>query len=90
MWPLKPFIILFLFLRRYKKNGAPQISLHDKSIVLDRLEQIDRLNAYREKVLMGDDGSYVAAFHVFDDTEHFETMVEMHLMKLVQKLLAAS
>lgn len=74
----------------YIKNGAPQISLHDKSIVLDRLEQIDRLNAYREKVLMGDDGSYVAAFHVFDDTEHFETMVEMHLRKLVQKLLAAS
>ena len=72
----------------YIKGGAPQISLQDKSVVLDRLEQIDRLNAYREKVLIGEDGSYVAAFHAFEETEQFETMVEMHLRKLVQKILA--
>lgn len=71
----------------YIKNGAPMISLQDKAIVLDRLEQIERLNAYREKVLIGEDGSFVAAFHVFDQTEQFETMVETHLRKLVQKIL---
>lgn len=72
----------------YIKSGAPEVSLKDKAAVLDRLDQIDRLNAYREKVLIGDDGSYVAAFHTFEDTERFESMLETHLRKLVQKILA--
>lgn len=72
----------------YVKGGFPAISLADKDIVLDRLDQIERLAAYREKVLMGEDGTYVAAFHMFDDTAQFETMLEMHLRKLLQKILA--
>lgn len=72
----------------YVKSGAPEISLQDKTVVLDRLDQLDRLARYREKVLMNDDGTYVAAFHVFDDIGQFETMLETHIRKLVQQILA--
>ena len=79
----KPEMLLYI------KGGAPEVSLADREDVLARLREIERLDAYREKVLIGEDGSYVAAFHTFDQAEQFEKMVEMHLRKLVQKVLAA-
>ncbi len=78
----KPEMLLYI------KHGAPEISLSDKSLVLDRLDQIDRLAAYREKALMGEDGTYVAAFHVFDTIDQFETMLETHLRKLVRTIMS--
>lgn len=74
----------------YRKSGAPTVSLHDKAMVLERIEQIDRLKAYVERHLMGDDGSYAGAFHMFDSPEQFETMIEMHVRKLVERLLSRS
>jgi len=71
----------------YRKSGAPMISLQDKAVVLDRIDQIDRLQAYVDKRLMGEDGSYVAAFHMFDDADAFEIMIETHIRKLVVRLL---
>jgi len=58
--------------------------------VLERIDQIDKLKTYVEAHLMGDDGSYSGAFHTFDTPEQFETMVEMHVRKLVERLLARS
>ncbi|GGE48800.1 response regulator [Actibacterium pelagium] len=78
----KPEMLLYL------KTGYPEISLENREEVLDRLEQIDRLNDYRERMLMGEDGSYAAAFHMFDRIEQFETMLEIHLRKLVQTILS--
>jgi CheY-like chemotaxis protein len=72
----------------YRKSGAPQISLADKANVLERIDQIDKLKAYVDAHLMGEDGSYSGAFHMFDTPEQFETMVEMHVRKLVERLLA--
>ena len=71
----------------YRKSGAPVLSLADKPEVLERLNQIDRLQSYVERFLIGEDGSYVAAFHMFDDGATFETMLEMHLRKLVERVL---
>lgn len=71
----------------YRKSGAPVVSLADKPEVLERLNQIDRLQSYVERFLIGEDGSYVAAFHMFDDGASFETMLEMHLRKLVERVL---
>jgi len=74
----------------YRKTGAPSMSLENRSIVLDRLEQIERLQDYTKRFLMGDDGSYVAAFHNFEDGPSFETMIEMHLRKMVERILLGS
>lgn len=71
----------------YRKSGAPHLSLADKTEVMERLDQIDRLQSYVDRFLIGDDGSYVAAFHMFDDGAAFETMLEMHLRKLVERVL---
>lgn len=72
----------------YRKSGAPTISLDDRSNVIDRLEQIDLLKAYIDRWLIAEDGSYIGAFHMFADTEEFEVMAEMHLRKLVERLLS--
>jgi DNA-binding response OmpR family regulator len=72
----------------YRKSGAPTISLSDRAVVMDRLEQIDLLKAYIERWLIAEDGSYIGAFHMFSELEEFETMAEMHLRKLVERLLA--
>ena len=72
----------------YRKNGSPTVSLEDRTIVLDRLEQIDRLQSYVDRFLIGDDGSYAAAFHTFGEAAQFETMIEMHMRKLVERIVA--
>ncbi len=71
----------------YRKEGAPTISLADKEMVMDRLDQIDKLQNYIERWLIGEDGSYVGAFHMFGTKEQFDTMIEMHLRKLIEKKL---
>ena len=71
----------------YRKNGAPTMSLSDSSAVLERLDQIERLRTYIERWLIAEDGSYIGAFHNFDDPEQFEVMAEIHLRKMVEKLL---
>ena len=72
----------------YRKSGAPTISLQNEEIVLDRLDQIKKLQNYVDKWLIGDDGSYIGAFHMFAELAEFETMAEMHLRKLVERLLS--
>lgn len=72
----------------YRKSGSPTLSLADREVVLDRLEQIDRLQSYVDRFLIGDDGSYAAAFHTFEEAGQFEDMIEMHLRKLVERILS--
>ncbi|NDR55155.1 ATP-binding response regulator [Aliiruegeria sabulilitoris] len=72
----------------YRKQGAPTLSLQDRDMVLDRLDQIDRLNAYLDRWLIGEDGSYVGAFHNFETEDQLETMLELHLRKLVEARLS--
>ena len=63
------------------------MSLSDSSEVLECLDQIKRLQAYIEHCLIAEDGSYLIAFHNFDEPEQFEVMAEMHLRIMVEKLL---
>ena len=72
----------------YRKTGAPMVSLEDKNMVMDRLHQMERLQSYVDRFFIGEDGSYVAAFHNFADEQSFESMIEMHLRKLVERNLA--
>jgi hypothetical protein len=71
----------------YRKLGAPSLSLDDRGQVMDRLDQIDLLDAYVNKWFIGEDGSYVGAFHNFETDEQLEVMLETHLRKLVLKQL---
>ena len=77
----KPEMLLYL------KTGFPEISLGDRDAVLGRLDQIELLGEYRERMLMGQDGTYAAAFHMFETMDHFESMLDMHLRKLVVSIL---
>jgi len=72
----------------YRKSGAPTISLEDRTNVMDRLDQIEKLEAYINRWLIGEDGSYIGAFHMFAEYTEFESMAEMHLRKLVERLLS--
>ncbi|SMX25681.1 Transcriptional regulatory protein AfsQ1 [Boseongicola aestuarii] len=72
----------------YRKQGAPTLSLEDRDVVLDRLDQIDKLSQYLDRWLIGEDGSYIGAFHMFETEEQLDTMLEMHLRKLVEARLA--
>ena len=71
----------------YRKEGAPTVSLENKGMVMGRLDQIDKLQNYIDRWLIGDDGSYIGAFHMFGAEEQFDTMIEMHLRKLIEKKL---
>ena len=71
----------------YRKLGAPSLSLGDRPQVMDRLDQIDSLDRYVNKWFIGEDGSYVGAFHNFETEAQFETMLDTHLRKLVDKQL---
>jgi hypothetical protein len=72
----------------YRKQGAPTLSLEDREVVLGRLDQIDKLNRYLDRWLIGEDGSYIGAFHMFETEEQLDTMLEMHLRKLVESQLS--
>lgn len=72
----------------YRKQGAPTLSLEDRDLVIDRLDQLDKLNRYLDRWLIGDDGSYIGAFHMFETEDQLDTMLELHLRKLVEAQLA--
>ena len=72
----------------YRKQGAPTLSLEDPDAVLDRLDQIEKLNSYLDRWLIGEDGSYIGAFHMFETEDQLDTMLELHLRKLVETRLS--
>jgi hypothetical protein len=72
----------------YRKQGAPTLSLEDPDAVLERLDQIDKLNGYLDRWLIGEDGSYIGAFHMFETEDQLDTMLELHLRKLVEMRLS--
>ena len=71
----------------YRKLGAPTISLDQRDQVMERLKQMELLDQYINKWFIGEDGSYVGAFHNFETEEDFGNILETHLRKLVQKKL---
>jgi CheY-like chemotaxis protein len=72
----------------YRKTGAPVVTLDDRDEVMDRLDQMARLDRYINTWFRGDDGSYIGAFHQFADPEQLESMVSLHLRKLIDRWLA--
>jgi CheY-like chemotaxis protein len=73
----------------YRKTSVATVELQDREQVLDRLDQMDRLGGYIERWFKSEDGSYLGAFHEFADSEQLESMLLLHLRKLVDRWLAA-
>ena len=48
---------------------------------------MELLEQYINKWFIGEDGSYVGAFHNFETEADFGNILETHLLKLVQKKL---
>ena len=71
----------------YRKLGAPTMSLDQRDQVMERLKQMQLLDEYINKWFIGEDGSYVGAFHNFETEKDFGDILETHLRKLVEKKL---
>jgi CRP-like cAMP-binding protein len=71
----------------YRKLGAPTMSLDQRDQVMERLKQMELLDQYINKWFVGEDGSYIGAFHNFETEEDFGNILETHLRKLVQTKL---
>ena len=69
----------------YRKLGAPTMSLDQAEQVMERLKQMQLLDEYINKWFIGDDGSYVGAFHNFETEKEFGDILEIHLRKLAEK-----
>ncbi len=72
----------------YRKTKEPVVSLKDRSVLLERLEQQDALNRFMDKWFKDErDGSLISAFHAFEDAGRFEELLEMHLRKMIERRL---
>jgi CheY-like chemotaxis protein len=68
----------------YRKTAEPVVGLNDRDLIMDRLQQKERLEEFVRKWFMTEDGeSYIGAFHAFGTEENFELMISTHLRKLV-------
>jgi hypothetical protein len=72
----------------YRKAGAPMVDLADRESVLDHLDQLDRLDQYIDHWFRHPDRSFLGAFHTFTDPDAFESMLLVHLCKLIDNWLA--
>lgn len=72
----------------YRKTTTPVAELENRERVLERLDQMDRLGSYIDQWFRGPDGSYVGAFHQFEDAGQLESMATTHIRKLVDRWLA--
>jgi DNA-binding response OmpR family regulator len=75
----------------YRKLTPPMVSLSSRDLVLDALNQKDRLETFFRRWFTTADGKSIAGvYHAFDDIDAFEKLVHGHLKKLVLKRLATS
>jgi CheY-like chemotaxis protein len=71
----------------YRKTAIPTTPLDDRASVLDRMDQVEKLDAYIEGQFRHPDGSYKSAFHNFETLDQFETMLRTHLGKLLVQIV---
>jgi CheY-like chemotaxis protein len=75
----------------YRKTSEPIIGLSDREAVMEKLNQMERLEGFTEKWFMSDDGkSFTGAFHGFDEETAFEDQFYNHLKKLVLNQLSVA
>ena len=75
----------------YRKTAPPSVRLDDEKELLARLEQKKKLDEFIDKWFHDkSEGTLVAAFHAFESPGDFESLLEAHLHKLVERQLPKS
>jgi tetratricopeptide (TPR) repeat protein len=75
----------------YRKTTPPSVRLDDEKELMARLEQKKRLDEFVDKWFHDKaEGTLKAAFHAFDSASDFESLLENHLYKLIERQLPAS
>ncbi|MGI9223507.1 MAG: tetratricopeptide repeat protein, partial [Woeseiaceae bacterium] len=75
----------------YRKTAPPSVRLDDEEELLDRLSQKKKLDEFVDKWFHDKaEGTLVAAFHAFEAASDFETLLENHLHRLIDREIPAS
>lgn len=72
----------------YRKTAEPLVSLQDKDALLEKLKQKEALDGFVRRWFHDvAEGTLKAAFHPFEQPDHFEELLEQHLRKLILRRL---
>jgi DNA-binding response OmpR family regulator len=72
----------------YRKTAPTTVILDDRTTVLDRLDQKEKLEQFIRRWFSTEDGLSIArVYHAFDSVEHFEDIFERHLRKLALDII---
>ena len=75
----------------YRKTAPPSVRLDDEKELLDRLSQKKKLDEFVDKWFHDKaEGTLIAAFHAFEAASDFETLVENHLHRLIDRAIPSS
>ena len=75
----------------YRKTAPPSVRLDDEKELMERLGQKKKLDEFVDKWFHDKaEGTLTAAFHAFDSPSDFETLLESHLHKLIERQLPRS
>lgn len=75
----------------YRKTAPPSVRLDDEKELLERLAQKKKLDEFIEKWFHDKaEGTLVAAFHAFEAPSDFETILENHLHRLIDRQIPGS
>jgi len=72
----------------YRKTTQPTVVLDDRSTVLDRLDQKERLENFIRQWFSTEDGMSISrVYHAFESVDQFEDILERHLRKLALQVI---
>jgi hypothetical protein len=72
----------------YRRTSQPVVALDDRSRVLDRLDQKEKLEQFIQRWFSTEDGLSIArVYHAFESTDEFEDVLERHLRKLAVQII---
>jgi DNA-binding response OmpR family regulator len=72
----------------YRKTSQPTVVLDDRSKVLDRLDQKERLEQFIRRWFSTEDGLSIArVYHPFNSIDQFEDILERHLRTLALQII---
>lgn len=75
----------------YRKTAPPSVRLDDEKELLDRLSQKKKLDEFVDKWFHDKaEGTLIAAFHAFEAASDFETLLENHLHRLIDREIPSS
>ena len=67
----------------YRRLGDPLVSLNDEQSLMDRLQQKKALETFIDRWFGNPKEGFKAAFHTFQSPDEFESLLEVHLRRLL-------